>query len=111
MTICVRERFSTTRSLCVSPTLSWLALSTIAQSPLAPFHRTFGRDADAAGGNDKLTILVAIFRNPFAKRQLARPLALALPCVPLAMLHREYVTRPQWPVILEVLFGMQPATA
>src|SRR5689334_5554272 len=109
MVICVRERFSTTRSLCVSPTLSWLALSAIARSPSAPFHRTFCRDADAARGNDKLAVLVAIFRNALAKRQLARTLALALPGVALAMLNRQHVARPQRAMIFEVLFGMQAA--
>src|ERR1700756_1807930 len=103
MTICVRDRFSATRSLCVSPTLIWLALSAMGSAPL---HRTFGCHANATRSDDKLAILVAIFRYALAKCQLARTFAFAFPGVARLCLHRQHIAGTQRAVIFEVLLGM-----
>src|SRR5579863_2873067 len=110
MVICVRVRFSTTRSECASPTLSLLAFSAICASS-TPFHRTLGRHADAARGDHQLALLIAILRDALAECQLAGALAFAFPGVARLRLHRQHIARPQRAVIFEVLLGMQSAAA
>src|SRR5579872_1932442 len=108
MTIWVRDRFSATRSLWVSPTFSLLAFRDIGSAPL---DGALGRHANAARGDDEFAFLVAIFRDAFAEGQLAGTLAFALPGVAGLGFHRQYVARAQRAVIFEMLLGMQAATA
>src|SRR5579859_321260 len=108
MTIWVRERFSATRSLCVSPTFSLLAFRGMGSAPL---DGAFCRHADAARGDDKFAFLVAIFRDAFAEGQLAGALAFPLPGVAGLGLHRQHVAGAQRAMIFEVLLGVQAAAA
>src|SRR6185312_6166058 len=108
MTICVRDRFSTTRSACVSPTFSWLALSAMRSTP---FDRSLGGHADAARGDHQFALLVAILGDAFAEGQLAGALALAFPGFAGLLFHGQHVAGTQRAVILEVLFGVQSAAA
>src|ERR1700722_11070279 len=108
MTTCVRDRFSATRSLWVSPTFSWLAFRGMGSAPL---DRALGRHADAARGDDEFAVLVAIFRDALAEGQLAGSLAFALPGVAGFGLHGQHIAGTQRAVVFEVLLGMQATTA
>src|SRR5580704_2526925 len=110
MVICVRDRFSATRSTCVSPTLSWLALSAMCASS-ALFHRTFRCHADAPRRDHEFPLLVAIFGDALAEGQLPGAPAFAFPRVAGLRHHRQHVARAKRAMIFEVLLRMEPTAA
>src|SRR5579863_9314148 len=70
-----------------------------------------GAHPDAAGGDDQLAVLVAVFGDALGEHQLAGALALALPGVPGLGGGGQHVAGATVPVIFEVLFGVQTAAA
>src|ERR1700739_1115730 len=79
--------------------------------PSAAFHRTFRCHADTARRHHQFTVLVAIFGNTLAERQLAGALALAFPRFARPALYRQHTARAQRAVIFEMLLRMQAAAA
>src|ERR1700759_1542218 len=108
MVICVRERFSATRSLWVSPTFSWVAFRGMGSAPL---DGTLGRHADAARGDDEFALLVAILRDALAAGQLAGTRAFTFPGVAGLGLDGQHVAGAQRAVIFEMLLCMEAPTA
>src|ERR1700761_9728063 len=109
MTICVRDRFSTTRSFFVSPTFRADAFSAIVVSPSALVHRAFRRDPDAAGHHHQLALLIAVFGHTLPERQLAGALAFLFPGLARLGLGGQHVARTKRADVFVMLLRMKSA--
>src|SRR5439155_11573329 len=78
---------------------------------LLGLRRSFRADADPAGGDHQLAVLVAVLGDRLGEHELPGPTAFLLPRLARLGCGRQNLARLQRPVVLVVLLGVQAAPA
>src|SRR5262249_38830483 len=103
-TIWVRVRSSTNTSSRLSPTFTSFARSAIGSALLG--DGTLGHDADGAGGDDELAVLIVVLGHRGAEEKFPGP-ALLLPSLARLAAGMQQVPGAQRSVVREVLLGVE----